>query len=312
MAQNVRVPDSPLASSPYAVLGVAQHASVSELRRAFRRRLRETHPDTGGDPSQFVLVQLAWERVGTPEARAAYDAGAMSGRVEESAGRTWAPAPPRKRENASRPQARTHGHPGGWHRERYLELLREWVGRGADIPDPYDSALVRSAPREVRRLLASAIAEEKSAVELASLGMGFTVWNDVDTDAGKIDHIVLGPSGLWGLLSEDWGTEVSVRRGELVGAGIGRDERPVQLIARSTRSFERRAHVKFSALGVIVDDGASPDGVEHIGRVRSGHAFLIQRPRLAQLIRSGVPGVGIGGVDLFEVRTRVQSAMRFV
>lgn len=308
------MPDSPLTQSPYAVLGVTQHASPAELKRAFRRRLRETHPDAGGDPAQFVRVQLAWEQVGTPEARARYDAG--SGPRDEPA-RMWAPAPPRRRENASRPQARAHGHPGGWYRERYLELLREWVGRGADIPDPYDPALVRSAPGEVRHLLAAAIAEEKTAVALAGLGIGFTVWHDVDTEAapggaGKIDHVVLGPTGLWGMLSEDWGSEVSVRRGDLVGAGLGRDERPVQDLARRTRSLEKAARVKFSALVVVVDDGASAEGVTEIGKVRSARAFLVQRPRLAHLVRTGVPGVGIGGTDLFEVRTRVQSAVRFV
>lgn len=303
------MPDSPLAQSPYAVLGVTAQATQAELKRAHRRRLRETHPDTGGDAAQFDLVQRAWERIGTPEARAAYDAGAP--RDEEPA-RTWAPAAPRRRENASRPQARTHGHPGGWYRERYLDLLREWVGRGADIPDPYDPALVRSAPFEVRHLLASAIAEEKSAVALAGLGIGFTVWHDVATDAGKLDHIVLGPSGLWGMLSEDWGAEVTVRRGEVVGPGIPADVRPVQQLARTTRAFEKAARVKFSGLVLVVDDDASPEGVEAIGKVRSARAFLVQRPRLAHFLRTGVPGVGIGGTDIFELRTRVQGAARFV
>ena len=304
------MPDSPLARSPYAVLGVTAQASTSELRRAFRRRLRETHPDTGGDPAVFVQVQLAWEQVGTPEARAVYDSGVR--RSSDDEGRTWAPAPPRKRENASRPQTRTQGHPGGWYRERYLDLLREWVGRGADIPDPYDPALVRSAPREVRHLLAAAVAEEKTAVALATLGMGFSAWHDVDTDAGKIDHVVLGPSGLWGLLSEDFGGEVATKRGEIVGGDLHADERPVQELARRTRAFEKVARVKFSALVIVVGDGESADGVEEIGKVRGARALLVQRPRLAHLVRSGLPGIGTGGTDLFEVRTRVQAAVRFV
>jgi hypothetical protein len=29
-------------------------------------------------------------------------------------------------------------------------------------------------------------------------------------------------------------------------------------------------------------------------------------------VRRGIPGVGIGGTDLFEVRTRVQETARFV
>ena len=303
------MPDSPLAESPYAVLGVAATASDSALRVAYRRKLRETHPDTGGDARRFDLVQRAWELIGTPAARAAYDSG-MRRDSEEPV--TWAPAAPRPR-TTSRPQARSHGHPGGWYRERYLEVLQEWMGRGVAIPDPYDPKLVRSAPIEVRHLLASAVAEEQTAVALGSLGIGFTVWHDVGSDpATKIDHIVLGPTGLWAMLSEDFAGEVSVRRGDLKGPGLHPDDRPVAELAHRARAFERLAKVRFSALAIVVGDGESPEGVESIGKVRGAQALLVQRPRLAHLVRTGVHGVGIGGTDLFEVRTRVQGAARFV
>lgn len=303
---------SPLAPSPYAVLGVSETADEAELRRAYRVKLRETHPDTGGDAARFLLVQRAWEQVGTPEARAAYDAGsAWRGTTRE-----WAPAEPTPRADASRPRARTHGHPGGWYRERYLDMLQEWVGRGASIPNPYDPRLVRSAPDEVRHLLASAIAEEDTAVVLADLGIGFTVWHDVQGDAarggvGKIDHIVLGPTGLWGMLSEDWGDAVAVRRGDLIGRGIPRDERPMHDLAGRVRRFEREAKVRFSALAIVVPDDASPEGVVDLGTIRGARAVLVQRPRLADLVRTLPSGLAFGGTDLFEVRTRIQSAVRF-
>ncbi len=70
------------------------------------------------------------------------------------------------------PRARSHGQPGGWRRERYLDLIREWVGRGVDIADPYDPALVRSAPPEIRHILADALAEEETARLVSELGMG--------------------------------------------------------------------------------------------------------------------------------------------
>jgi hypothetical protein len=313
------------------VLGIATDASSTELRRAYRRRLRETHPDTGGAADQFDAVQRAWEQIGTPEARAAYDNGTQKVWDLDDAKRTWAPPPPTSRASTSRPQARTYGHPGGWYREQYLDLLHEWVGHGVEIPDPYDLTLVRSAPREIQRLLASAIAEEDTAVVLASLGIGFTVWNDVRTDpvrrggraengltagpqgaAGKIDHIVLGPTGLWGMLSEDWGGTVAIRRGELVGPGIHADERPMHELAERARHFSRQAKVKFTALAIVVPDDASPEGVTALGSIHGAQTLLVQRSRLANLVRIGVPGVAVGGTDLFEVRTRVQAAARFV
>jgi hypothetical protein len=299
--------DSPLARSPYDILGVPASASHDELRRAYRIKLRETHPDTGGAAAHFHAVQHAWELIGTPEARAAYDRGGA--RSDEHP--TWAPTPPPKRPD-SRPQARAYGHPGGWYRERYLDLLHEWAGRGVSVPDPYDPALLRSAPREIRHLLADAVAEEDTAVVLATLGIGFTVWHDVATPPGKIDHIVLGPTGLWAMLSEDWGEPVKTKRGELIGQGLEPGERPIHELSVRARWFARAARVKFSAVVVVVPDGASPEGVMALGSVRGSQALLVQRPRLVDLVRNGLPGVGTGGTDLFELRTRVAGAVQFV
>ena len=230
--------DSPLSASAYEVLQVVPDISDDELRKAYRLRLRQTHPDTGGDAVLFVQVQRAWELVGTADARAAYDRGhgfadvryapewyaggtdaADSGGDSGAGG--WRPP---HRPADTRPRARSFGQPGGWRRERYLTLMREWVGRGAELADPYDPALVRTAPRELKRLLADALAEEATARIVADLGMGYTVWHDVAADPRdpdlKLDHIVLGPSGLYAVLSEDFGGAVRVRRGELIGDGV--------------------------------------------------------------------------------------------
>ena len=67
--------DSPASPTPYEVLGVRPDATHDELRRAYRRLLRETHPDTGGTAAAFQAVQEAWELIGDPEDRARYDRG---------------------------------------------------------------------------------------------------------------------------------------------------------------------------------------------------------------------------------------------
>ena len=56
--------DSPLSASAYQVLGVEPDVDVEVLRKAYRLRLRQTHPDTGGDAAVFVSVQrvLAGDR----------------------------------------------------------------------------------------------------------------------------------------------------------------------------------------------------------------------------------------------------------
>lgn len=49
--------------SAWAELGVSPGATLLEVKRAFRTRALETHPDRGGDPRQFQAVQRAYERL---------------------------------------------------------------------------------------------------------------------------------------------------------------------------------------------------------------------------------------------------------
>jgi len=298
-----------MSASPYEVLGVAASVTDAELRKAFRRALRDTHPDTGGDPHRFTAVQLAWERVGTPEKRAAYDAG-RGIRTEHE---TFTPQAPRPRED-TRPRARAYGHPGGWRRERYLSMLREWVGRGVTIDDPYAPTLVRSAPREIRHTLADALAEEATARTLSTLGIGYTVFYVVSTAASesKLDHIVLGPTGLFALLSEDFGCPVRVRRGELIGEALDGDK-PMNKLAVRAKYLSRRLRVRFTALVIVLPDDAIEQSVESLGSVRGAAAVAVKQSALATLLRTGVAGAAaIGGNELFDVRSRLTDGVQFV
>jgi DnaJ domain/Nuclease-related domain len=304
--------DSPISATPYEILGVSATAPHAEIRRAYRRLLRTTHPDVGGDAARFIAVQKAWERIATPEDRAAYDRGQRP--AEEP--HTWAPAAPQRRPD-TRPSARSYGHPGGWRRERYLTLIREWAGRGAELPDPFDPALVRSAPRELRHLLADALAEEATARTLSGLGIGFTLWHDVATDpsgAGnrKIDHVVLGPTGLFALQSEDFGGPVQVRRGELVGEAVG-DDRPMRELEARAKAVSRAVRVKFTGLVLVLPDDAAPESFLELGTSRGAGTALVTQSFLPTLLRNGLPGARpIGGNELFDLRTRLQSGIRFV
>ncbi|AWB94834.1 molecular chaperone DnaJ [Agromyces badenianii] len=311
------MPDSPLSASPYEVLGVASDADEATLRLAYRRALRSAHPDTGGDVAQFHAVQLAWELVGTPDARALFDRGARGGASAASQSHeAWAPAAPKPRRD-SRPLARTYGHPGGLSRERYLGLIREWAGRGVELADPYDPALVRSAPRDIRHVLADALAEEESARALSTLGIAYTVWHDLATDAAgrglppKLDHLVLGPTGLFAIQSEDWGGPVEMKRGELVGEVLD-GERPVRALAARAKAIGRAARVKPTALLIVVPDEHAAESLELGGSNRGAVVALVRRSRLASAIREGLAGSAhLGGTEVMEVRSRLQAVVRF-
>ena len=308
--------DSPLSASAYEVLGVDPSATDDEIKRAFRLRLRQTHPDAGGDAADFIRVQRAWELVGTAEARAVYDRGHGFGAAsDEPAWDGWQPPRPPA---DTRPRARSYGHPGGWRRERYLTLMREWAGHGVELADPYDPALVRSAPREVRRLLADALAEESTARTISDLGMGFTVWHDVGAGTGgrpndpaKIDHVVLSPSGLYGVMSEDFDEVVRFRRGEIIGKAV--DASPVSDLLSRMRVIAKAARVKFGGAIVVLPDDDLDQAITELGRVKGLPVVVVRRSALSTVLRRGVPGArDIGGNELFDVRTRLQQTVRFV
>jgi len=58
----------------YSVLGVDKGSSQDEIKKAFRKKAIETHPDKhGGDDSEFKVMNEAYQVVGTVEKRGQYD-----------------------------------------------------------------------------------------------------------------------------------------------------------------------------------------------------------------------------------------------
>lgn len=307
--------ESPAASSPYEVLGVSPKATEDELRRAYRLLLRQTHPDVGGSAAKFHAVQLAWESIGSPESRLAYDRRRFDASEPGAPRDAYASPSARNPAPKSSLKTRMHGHPGGQARLRYLDLVREWAGRGTVIDDPYDPGLVHSAPQPVRHCLAKALAEEATAQLVANLGIGFTAWHDVYTGdrTDKLDHIILGPAGLFGLLSEDWGGIVQLRRGELVGETLPESDHPIHQFEDAVRSLSRRLKIRFTALIVILPDGDLDDPLALPKRGRRPAIIGIPRSRLVDVLRNGLPGMERGSFEkVFELRSTLQNGVQFV
>lgn len=145
--------------------------------------------------------------------------------------------------------------------------------------------------------------------------MGFTVWNDVATPTGhKIDHVALGPAGLFAVMSEDWGESVHLHRGELTGDTIPDGELPIRDLVRSARKLGRSLGVRFDGQVIVVPDGALVEASsESIDRGRNAGTLVIARSRLSDVMRSGVSsGDARRQGDVFEVRTRLQQGVQLV
>lgn len=70
----------------YALFGVPRTASKEEIKKAFRKKMKEAHPDReDGDHELAVRLNLAWDTLGNDEKRKRYDeTGSMAGNCEPS------------------------------------------------------------------------------------------------------------------------------------------------------------------------------------------------------------------------------------
>lgn len=59
----------------YEILGVPKNADAAAIKKAYRRKSKECHPDRkGGDSTAMVWVNKAYETLSNPEKREYYDA----------------------------------------------------------------------------------------------------------------------------------------------------------------------------------------------------------------------------------------------
>ena len=58
-----------MSKNHYVVLGIEENATQEEIKKAYRRKASETHPDKGGSVEAFQEVQAAYDMLKTPASR---------------------------------------------------------------------------------------------------------------------------------------------------------------------------------------------------------------------------------------------------
>lgn len=63
----------PLETELYDILGISYTATNEDIKKAFRKKALETHPDKGGDTEIFKKINAAYEILSDPEKKIIYD-----------------------------------------------------------------------------------------------------------------------------------------------------------------------------------------------------------------------------------------------
>ena len=58
---------------PYKILGVQPDADDTAIRRAFRKKVRSSHPDSGGSTEEFQTLKRAYDLLSDKESRRLFD-----------------------------------------------------------------------------------------------------------------------------------------------------------------------------------------------------------------------------------------------
>jgi curved DNA-binding protein CbpA len=131
---------------PYKVLQVDPEAEDEVIQAAYRRLAQKYHPDRAGGPdavARMIAINAAWELVGEPDRRAAYDrsrASATSDRGAASApagSASW----PRQQPPVSRPASPADAQPGPPPPET---VSRDWTTGRSNVGGGYDEGTMRA------------------------------------------------------------------------------------------------------------------------------------------------------------------------
>lgn len=59
----------------FEILGVSKDATIEEIKKAYRKKAKKLHPDTGGSHEEFQELAFAYEIISCPEKRERYERG---------------------------------------------------------------------------------------------------------------------------------------------------------------------------------------------------------------------------------------------
>ena len=142
--------------------------------------------------------------------------------------------------------------------------------------------------RRVERFFKGARGEEKVAGILATLPDGFHVFNDFDAGSHHVDHVVIGPSGVFSVETKCWSGEVAVEDGAVLVNGRLPTREPIpQAVKEGALVRERLERLGWKGKVVPVLVFASDNF--RFTPIEVGGAVVMNSSSLVDAITSGSP-----------------------
>ena len=93
MADRTARPSTSASDDPYATLGLERTATEADIKKAYRRLVRKSHPDINPDDpgaeARFVRIAAAYDLLKDPATRARFDAGEIDAKGQEKPQRRY-------------------------------------------------------------------------------------------------------------------------------------------------------------------------------------------------------------------------------
>jgi DnaJ family protein A protein 2 len=122
----------------YQTLGVARTASAEEIKKAYRKKLLQDHPDKGGSKATFQRVKAAFDVLGDENRRSLYDQCGFGDENKENAGKAPKFVTPSRRERGLSGEIKT---PTGRRNVAAGDATPTRRGRGNDVKFPLKVSL---------------------------------------------------------------------------------------------------------------------------------------------------------------------------
>lgn len=121
---------------PYSVLGLTKSASEADIKKAYRRLVRSSHPDINPDDpeaaARFIRISAAHDLLKDPATRARFDAGEIDATGQEKPERRYYRDYTDARESRQRPGQAAGGFAGMSPEDIFAEMFRQQGGGRAD------------------------------------------------------------------------------------------------------------------------------------------------------------------------------------